>query len=390
MIRKILCLTGTRSDYSCMRPVYSLISKVDYLSLFLVITGMHFLENFKNSLIEIYKDNFGMLIKTPISSEIDTLSNMPIFIGKAIIEISKIIEKVKPDIILLQGDRGEMLACAIAGAHMNIPIVHMSGGDFTGSIDDSIRNSITKFSHIHLTTCAGSTKRLLSMGENKNRIFEVGEPILDLINELDYISAIDLMKEFNLDLTKPIILATQHPVTNEYKDSLSQIKETLEALREINIQTIFTYPNTDLGWQNIVKLLEKYKNEEFIRIVPNLGYQKYLSIMKISSLILGNSSSGIIEAPSFKIPVINIGTRQYNRIRSNNVIDVGYNKDEIKKSIFYALNDEKFRTSLVSCKNPYGDGSASKKTVEILLKLKINSFLISKWLDKENRIFTEN
>ena len=387
MTRKILSITGTRADYGLMTPVFQSICRSSVLNLELIVTGMHLLPEFETSLSKIRDDDFCPLHFVSMVLAEDSGKAMAQSLGFAIYGIAQIIDANKPDILLLQGDRGEMLAGAMTAAHMNLPIVHMSGGDYSGSIDDSIRNAISKFAHIHLTTCSLSTKRLLEMGETVERIFEVGEPGLDLINNMDFISPMELAREFHLDLFKPIILATQHPVTTEAELGAWQIEQTLEALAELKYQTIFTYPNSDSGGREMVKKLLNYKDKDFIRIIPNLGSAKYLSLMRIASVLVGNSSSGILEAPSFKLPVVNIGSRQYGRLRAGYIIDVDYNKNQIKKAIQYALTDEKYRVGLAVCVNPYGDGNTAAKTVDILQHLAITPTLVAKWVRNETQAF---
>lgn len=381
MKRKILTITGSRADYGLMTPVYKKIKDNPNFKLEMIVLGMHFLPEFKSSLKQIKRDKLGKINLLKIKFLDDEEVGMSKFVASTISYVTTIIKKIKPNILLLQGDRGEMLAGAIAAAFMNIPIVHMSGGDYSGSIDDSLRNAISKFAHIHLTTCKKSTERLLKLGESSNRIFEVGEPGVDLIKSIRFTSKKHLAREFRLDPSKPIILATQHPVTTEYEQAGWQIKQTLSALEDINIQTIFTYPNNDAGGKMMIDVLESFRNRNFIRIIPNLGSQKYLSIMKISSVLVGNSSSGILEAPSFKIPVINIGTRQYGRVQANNIINVNYNKKAIKNAIRFVLTNKRFKDLLKRCKNPYGEGNTAKRTVKILERLIISSSLITKWID---------
>jgi UDP-N-acetylglucosamine 2-epimerase (non-hydrolysing)/GDP/UDP-N,N'-diacetylbacillosamine 2-epimerase (hydrolysing) len=311
-------------------------------------------------------------------------------LGLAVINFSTLFQNINPDIVLLQGDRGEMLAGAIIAAHMNIPIVHMSGGDFSGSIDDSIRNAISKFSHIHLTTCESSSNRLAASGENLNRIFQVGEPGLDLIKNVEYIEPPELINSLELDSTQPIAIASLHPVTTEVEQAEWQMEQLLEAITALKLQTVFTYPNSDSGGKNMVRVLESYRGKDYIKIIPNLGSQKYLSLMKTASILIGNSSSGIWESPSFKLPVINIGTRQHNRLKAENVINVGYHKNEIMEGIQFALNNQEFKEKLASCINPYGDGTAAPQTIDILKKLKLTKDLVSKWDIKESKFLFED
>lgn len=389
MGRKVLSITGTRSDYGLMSPVYQAISNSDNLELELIVSGMHLLPEFASGLARIREDNFGVLHQASMLLGEDSGKAMAQSLGLAIFNFSEIISSCHPDILLLQGDRGEMLAGAIAAAHMNTPVVHMSGGDYSGSIDDSIRNAISKFSHIHLTTCSQSSERLYSMGESKERVFEVGEPGLDMIGRMQYVSPEELAAELQLDLAQPIILAAQHPVTTESESAVAQLMQTLEALEELDIQTVFTYPNSDAGGREMAQALETFRDRSFLRIVPNFGSRKFLSLMRIASVMVGNSSSGILEAPSFGLPVINIGTRQHGRLRANNVIDVDYERSRIKEAVIFAMNDTIFRGALRECKNPYGDGRTAERTVELLQRLKITPGLLAKWMQTEKSFLLE-
>jgi GDP/UDP-N,N'-diacetylbacillosamine 2-epimerase (hydrolysing) len=380
MKRRIVSITGTRADYGLMRPVFSAITQSQSLHLDLIVTGMHLLPEFQTSLADIEADQYGDLHRCSTILSEDNGKAMAQSLGRSVFNIAELLGGLKPDIMLLQGDRGEMLAGAICAAHMNIPIIHMSGGDYSGSIDDSIRNAISKFSHFHLTTCKQSTERLLAMGETSNRIHEVGEPGLDAIRQMAFIPADDLAHEFGLDLSQPLILATQHPVTTEADQAAWQIAQTLDALSDMGIQTIFTYPNTDAGGREMIRVLESFSSKSFLRIIPNLGSIKYLSLMKIASVLVGNSSSGILEAPSFKLPVVNIGTRQYGRLRASNVLEVEYDRRRIKEMIQFALQDKAFRAALATCTNPYGDGRTAEKTAAILKQLKLTPSLLTKWI----------
>lgn len=379
-MRKILALTGTRADYGLMRPVYQAITARETLKLELIITGMHLLPEYSVSLAEVEKDNYCPCHRVSMALGEDSGKAMAQSLGLALIGIAPIMEKTRPDIVLLQGDRGEMLAGAIAAAHMNIPVVHMSGGDYSGTIDDSIRNAISKFSHFHLTTCSSSTERLLAMGEESSRIVEVGEPGLDVIRQMDFLSPEELAAELGIDTNRPLVLAAQHSVTTEAEQAPQQIRETLEALAELGMQVVFTYPNSDAGGREMTRVLKSYRDKNFIRIIPHLGSQKFLSLMKMAAVLVGNSSSGILEAASFNLPVINIGTRQHGRLRANNVIDVGYDHGEIVKALHFVLNDEGYRQALKDCCNPYGDGMTASKTVDILSRLKLNPSLVAKWM----------
>ncbi len=380
MPRKVMGVTGTRSDYGLMSPVYKAIAAADDLALELIVTGMHLLPPFRSSLERVRSDAFGRLHHVSALLGEDTSQAMAQSFGLAVVGIAPVIAQASPDIVLLQGDRGEMLATAIAAAHMNVPVVHMSGGDRTGSIDDSIRHALSKFAHVHLTTCASSTRTLIALGEEQARIRTVGEPGLDAIRELEPVPAEEMARELDLDLSRPILLATLHPVTTEAHLARMQMAELLAALEALSIQTVFTYPNSDAGGREMTEVLESHRGRPFLRIVPNLGLRKYLSLLRMASVMVGNSSSGIFEAPSFRLPVVNLGTRQHGRLRAENVLDTGHGKDQIIAAVSTALRDPDFRARVHACTNPYGDGFAAPRTVEILRRLRLRPQLLTKWI----------
>jgi GDP/UDP-N,N'-diacetylbacillosamine 2-epimerase (hydrolysing) len=380
MTRRIAAVTGSRSDYSAMRPVFRQLRDTADLELDLIVTGAHFLPEFHETLAQIESEQFGRLHRAMMSLAEEGGKAMAQSLGLGVFSIAEAIERARPDVLLLQGDRGEMLAGAIAGAHMNVPIVHMSGGDFSGSIDDSIRNAVSKFAHIHLTVCRQSSERLLAMGEAANRIIEVGEPALDVIREMDFIEPEALAREFDLDLARPLLIVTQHPVTTEAAQSAQQMEETLEALCVLELPAIVTHPNNDAGSHAIVGVIEKYRARPFLRVIPHLGSRRYLSLLRIASVLVGNSSSGLFEAPSFRRAVVNIGTRQFGRLRATNIIDVPPDRRAIAGAIRRALNDSAFQEQLQACVNPYGDGHAAERTVEVLRALSITPALIAKWI----------
>jgi GDP/UDP-N,N'-diacetylbacillosamine 2-epimerase (hydrolysing) len=379
--RQVLAVTGSRAEYGAMRPVFQAIADSTALALQLAVTGMHLAPQFRMSLEEIEADACGPLHRVPCVPADGSAGAMARALGETTIGMTEVIARCEPDIVLVQGDRGEMLAAAMAAAHLNVAVVHMSGGDRTGSIDDSIRSAITSFAHLHLTTCARSSQRLLAMGESAARVHTVGEPYLDVILNLDPVPWPELASELELDPAAPVLLATQHPVTTEADRSGAQVRETLAALDAIGMQTVFTYPNTDAGYAAIVTELASWQHRGKLKLVPHLGSRKYLSLMRHAAVLVGNSSSGIIEAASFRTPVVNIGTRQHGRTRACNVIDAGYDRRQIREAMERALYDEVFRGALIGCINPYGDGRCAERTVDILSRLQLGAAFTAKWLD---------
>lgn len=378
MKRKIAVITGTRADYGIYYYVLKAIQKHPELELALIACGMHLCPEFGMTINEIKKDGFEIedSFETILAS--DTGSAMAKSIGISIMYMTKSFERIKPDILLILGDRGEMLAAAISAIHMNIPVAHIHGGEVTGTVDESVRHAITKLCHIHFPATEDSKNRIIKLGEKEENIFVCGAPGLDYIKNASYLSRQEILDRFNLKDEK-ILLMTQHPVTSERDKVAEQIKETMEAIAELKCQTIITYPNSDNGGREIIKCIEEYAKEyKFIKLFKNLSQTEYLSILNTVDVMIGNSSSGIIEAASFKLPVVNIGTRQEGRLRACNVLDVGYNKEEIINAVNKSLYDESFKNELMKCTNPYGDGNASGKIAQILSEINISRELIQK------------
>jgi UDP-N-acetylglucosamine 2-epimerase (non-hydrolysing)/GDP/UDP-N,N'-diacetylbacillosamine 2-epimerase (hydrolysing) len=387
--RKVLAVTGSRAEYGAMRPVFAAIDAAPSLELHLLVTGMHLATQFRSSREEIEADGYGTRHVVAAFAADGSPPAMARALGEMVLGIVPVLEQVRPDMVLVQGDRGEMLAAAMAAAHMNTPVIHMSGGDCTGSIDDSIRRAITSFAHIHLTTCAQSSERVVACGESAARVIEVGEPSLDVILHLEPMSWPELAAELGLDRERPVILATQHPVTTEAERAGAQVRETLAALESVDMQVVFTYPNTDTGYEAIVHELEARRAGGRLHLVPHLGSRRYLSLVRHAALMVGNSSSGIIEAPSFAVPVVNVGTRQHGRTRACNVIDAGYDRNEIAAAIARALGDPDFRAGLEHCINPYGDGRCAQRTVGVLTRLRLNGALTEKWLSASGSVLAQ-
>jgi len=374
---KICFITGTRADYGLMRHVLEKISKEFELSL--IVTGMHLSPEFGYTIDEIERDGFKIAQKVDMLLAGDTGGAMAKSLGLAITGITQALENIKPDMALVVGDRGETLAGAMAGAFLNIPVAHIHGGDQGDDgahIDDSIRHSVTKFAHIHLAATKLSAERLLKMGEEQWRIHIVGAPGLDDIYLQDFYSKREIEEKYGLNLSKPLILVIQHPVLTQLDKAEEQMRGTLEALKEIDEQTILIYPNADAGGREMIKVIQEYEDCKFLKTYRNLPRKDYLSLMKYANVMVGNSSSGIIEAPAFKLPAVNIGIRNSVRENAGNKIFVGHNRDEIIGAIRKALFDEGFRQSIGRCKSPYGDGSAAKRIVKVLKE----SCSLDKWV----------
>lgn len=376
MKRKILIVTERRADYSKFRPILREIKKSKKLKYYLIVTGSHLLTEHGSTVNEIRKDGFKITSTFPMykKNKSDTGAEMVRAFGRSILNLSYIIEKLKPDIILSGFDIGANFASAIIGAHVNIIVGHVEGGEVTGTIDESIRHATTKFAHLHFTSNLEATNRIIKMGENPRYVFTVGNPSLDGIVEIKDMPRKELEKKYGLDFNKPFVIMLQHTVTSEVDKISQHVLQTIEAIKEMNIQALIIYGNADAGSKKISEIIKYSKIKQY----PTIPFNEYVNLLKYASALIGNSSSGIIEAPFLHIPSINIGTRQDGRLQASSIIDVGYNKQQIKKAIKKSLEDKKFLTSVKKCKSLYGDGNASKKIVKILENLDLKKMPIQK------------
>jgi GDP/UDP-N,N'-diacetylbacillosamine 2-epimerase (hydrolysing) len=379
MKRKVAVVTGTRAEYGILYPVLKAIEQHPKLQLLLIVTGMHLSHEFGYTVQELEKDGFHIDAKVDMLLSNDTLSAMSKSIGIGIIGLAQTWEQLEPDVIVVLGDRVEPLAAAISGAYMNIPVAHIHGGDTgKGGLDESARHAITKFAHIHFPATRKSAERIIGMGEDRWRVHTVGSPALDTILNKPLLSPKIIAKKLGLDLSRPVILVVQHPVTTQVEEAPEQMGQTLQAIVEFQYPTIVIYPNSDAGGRRMIDVIKQYEGYSFVKTFKSLPRREYLSLMKVVSVMVGNSSSGIIDAPFFGLPVVNVGIRQEGRERGKNVIDVAHKKSDIARALERALSDKKFLTEVKRCENPYGDGKAGPRIAEALSQITITPRLLQK------------
>jgi len=290
------------------------------------------------------------------------------------------LEQLQPDVILLLGDRWEMLAGAMAGSYMNLLVAHIHGGELSGSIDEPNRHAITRFSHLHFVATRQHARLLCEIGEEPSRIHIIGSPGLDDIATHNYAPKEVVGKKYHLVVNRPHALLVQHPVVTERHQAGEQMTRTIDAIVRLGISTTAIYPNADAGGRVMIRVMEKYaKRHHFIRPYKNITRDEYLGLMAVSSVIVGNSSSGIIEAASMGVPAVNIGTRQQGRIHPGNVIDVDYDTAQIAQAIRKGLATG-FRTKIRGLKNPYGNGRSGVRIAKILSKIRPTPILLQKRL----------
>ena len=378
-MRKILYISGTRADFGLMRNTLRQINEDMCMELEVIATGMHLMDKFGNSIDEIEDEDFKLHIINQTFKE-DSPEAMSIFVGKLIVELTQLISKIKPDIILLLGDRGEMLAGAIVGSYLQIPVAQIHGGDISSTVDDDVRHAITKLSNIHLAATDKSASRILQMGESPKTVFTVGAPGLDSILDNKKNQDINELKE-KYNIKKDFAIILQHPVSLEIDQAKDQIKKTLDAVLATDLQVILIYPNADAGGRAMIEVIDEVNNQinndNIFKTYKNIPHNDFIGLLSIASVLIGNSSSGMIESSSFKLPVINIGSRQAGREKSTNVIDLDYDTNEILKAIKKTQSEE-FRNSLNNCVNPYGEGKAYEKISNILKTIELNDDLLNK------------
>ncbi len=379
MKRKVLIVTERRADFSRFKPVIDKINKDKKLDYMLVVTGIHLLKKYGYSINEIRKTglkiNKTFKMYSNVSLHNDDGATMVSSFGVAIINLSKILKKMKPDVVLSGFDIAANFAVTVAAAHMNIPVAHIQGGEVSGTIDESIRHAMSKFSHYHLVSNKDAQQRLIKMGEEKSKIHIVGCPSLEALFNEKLLDEKMLNKKFGIDFKKKFIIVIQHSVTTELYDTKNQILNTIQAIKKSKIQTLFICPNNDAGSTIIIKAIKRSKN---IFYTPTLTLSEYRSLLQKCFALVGNSSSGIHEASSFYKPVINIGSRQNGRLRSKNIIDVKHNKNEILKALL-SLEDKGFYKRLIkNLKNPYSLSNTSSRIVRILKKINLDNKLLQK------------
>jgi GDP/UDP-N,N'-diacetylbacillosamine 2-epimerase (hydrolysing) len=373
---KLLFLLGSRGEWGYIKPIIDIcrIKKIKYS---ICATNMVLLPSYGLLIDEIKKKNYNIDYEIDMALEGNNYFTMVKSLGIFFTSFIDILKKSNPSWLILAGDRGEQLMGAISAAYTYIPVAHIQAGERSGNIDGVTRHAISKFCHLHFASNKDAEKRLLKMGEEKFRVKNVGAPqIDDMIKNYKNLNSLHIKKKFNIDSNLPYALVLQHPVTEEFNNTEMQINTLINSLKIFNHKKIWILPNIDAGSEIIKNVLLKKRTSEII-IFKNISREIYLFLLKNSSFIIGNSSSGILEAPTYRIPAINIGTRQRDRVQGKNVINCEFNEKEIKKCIKKALSNN-FKIKLKNCINPYGKGNSSIKIVDILLKKKINQSFLNK------------
>lgn len=373
--RKILFITGSRGEYGYIRPILRLIERDGELQYQILATNMHLLPEFGDSITHFKNDGFVVDYKPLMTFGGYTPQSMVKSLSVLGLSLVDILDHSKPDIILLAGDRGEQLMAAIAGSHMNIPVAHIQAGELSGNIDGLSRHAIARFSHIHFASNEDAENRLIRSGEQPFRVFNVGAPQLDEFISGTITTKEELRGKYG-GVGGEYILLVQHSVTEQHVEAYEQVALTLKAINEIGMQAVVIAPNSDAG-SALVNAAIMDNISSRMHVYRNVPREDYAGLMQHAKCIIGNSSSGLLEAPTFELPAVNIGRRQEGRFQGVNVINCEHNVDDIKSSIKHAISDQ-FKLKIQGMKNPYGDGKSSQRIINVLKSIPIDENLLLK------------
>jgi GDP/UDP-N,N'-diacetylbacillosamine 2-epimerase (hydrolysing) len=378
MARRILATLESRATYGYSRNVMHAMRNFTGLELTTLVTGMHLMPELGNSIELIRQDGFPISATVPMAPQDTNRSAWSRSLGEAIAGFARAYETIAPDIVLIFGDRAESFGCCVAAAYMGLPVAHVQAGDKSGHIDDAARMAIAKLAHVHLASCEDSANRLRRLGEQDFRIFNVGAPQLDDIVDRDFAAASVIIDGSAHDLSLPYLLVLQHPVMADRDHSGAQMRQSLQACAATNLPVYCIYPNSDLGYRAMLDAIGEHQAGERITFLSNVERAQFLTLLANAAVLVGNSSSGILEAPSFHVPVVNIGERQRGRPQASNILNCPHDQTAIAAAIQHALHEPAFRAECARAINPYGDGRSGPRICEILETLTIDTRLLDK------------
>lgn len=384
-MKKVLAVTGIRSEFDIVLPVLAALRK-DSFDVGIVASGAHLSEWHGYSLKGIEKQGFKIVDRIDSLFMTNRETQRVKGIGVLLLGLAQAVEREKPDFLIVVGDREESIATALVGNYMNVLVAHLCGGDpVWGNSDDPVRHAVSKLAHLHFVFTEEHGNILKKMGEENFRIFNVGNPSLDRLRLEPHINLDEISRRLGFDLKDGnYIVLIKHPLSAEKESAYDQMKITLEALEELGhesgLKTAGIYPNTDPGSFDILRAIEEYKNSRYIRFYKTLDRSTFINLVRKARALVGNSSMGILEAPFLKLPVVNVGNRQQGRINCGNVRFVRHNKQEIKAEVIRACYDQRYREQVGTLANIYGDGYAGQKISKVLQQINQHD---SKWLTKK-------
>jgi GDP/UDP-N,N'-diacetylbacillosamine 2-epimerase (hydrolysing) len=377
--RRLLFITGSRGEWGYIRPILRKIERSQGLSYSICATNMHLLPTYGHSLREIEADGFNVEHKIYMAIDGSTHIAQVKSLGAFLSSMADVLSSARPDWIVLAGDRGEQLMAAIAGAFCYVPVAHIQAGELSGNIDGMTRHAIGKYAHLHFASNEDAAQRLLRLGEEPFRVHNVGAPQVDELVQGCCTGSVELTRQYGIAGDNPFILVVQHPVTEEFEHAVAQIDATMSALRRFNLPKVVILPNNDAGSLMIREGIDRQRHGDF-HVFANLRREDYLGFMKLAACLVGNSSSGILEAPTFELPAVNLGRRQQGRMQARNVIDAPFEEHSIVAAITRAISPDFRRLLRGNCPNPYGDGRAAERILSLLEETEVTDRILVKSL----------
>jgi GDP/UDP-N,N'-diacetylbacillosamine 2-epimerase (hydrolysing) len=379
---KVLAVTGIRSEYDILQPVLKAMSQRNDFDVMLVVAGAHLSATFGETVCEIEKDGFSIVDRLESLLDSNHKSSRVKGLGIALMGLVQTVERVKPDLLLVVGDREEAMMTALVGAYCDIAVAHIAGGDrVVGNVDDQIRHAVSRLAHIHYVTNSESAQRIERMGEQLFRIVTVGTPGIDRLISEPKLSMAQINQALDIHLPEqaPFLVVLQHVISSEAEQGYWQMQQTLEAVRELALPTVVIYPNSDAGGREMIRCIEDYAEQGFFVALKNIPRLPFVNLLRHTACLVGNSSAGIMEAPALHLPVINIGNRQQGRHHANNVQFVSHDVSAIVSAINRAVFDADYRHAVTQGETPYGDGQAAQRIVAHLQSIQLNA----DWLIKD-------
>ena len=373
-----MVLTGKRGGFGAMKPMLRLMRSDPDIALQLVVTDQHLSDKFGRTVREV-REEFEIAAEVDMRQADASPESRACALGVCLKGMAHALANLRPEICVLYGDRGEVLSTAVAATTMNIPIAHLQGGDVSGSVDDVMRHAVTKLAHLHFASTEASAERIRRMGEEAWRVYVVGDNHIDSIVAEEYCSPQEVADELALDLDKPVVVVVQHPETTAPEAAYEQMVETLAAVRDFGHQTVVIHPCSDAGYDGIIRAINEIALPPQFRVRVNLDAPYFWGLLATASILVGNSSAGLIETPSFHLPAVNIGRRQIGRLCAENVLHVDHDRRAIGNAIATALSAS-FRQLAARCKQPFGDGRAGQRVYETLRDIPLDTRLMFKHL----------
>lgn len=377
--RKICVFTGKRGGFGAMKPMLRLIRDDPGLELQLVVSDQHVSERFGRTMAEVARE-FPIAAAVDLEQQGDAARDRGVALGVCLSRMTETLDRLRPDVCVLYGDRGEVLATAVAATTLGIPIAHLQGGDVSGSTDEQVRHALTKLAHLHFPSTPDSARRIERMGEEPWRIQTVGDNHIDLIVAGEYAPAAEVAALLDLDPSRPVAVVLQHSETTAPDEAYAQMTETLMAVRDAGCQAVVVHPCSDVGFGGIIQAIGELAVGPQFRVRVNLDAPAFWGLLAMASVLVGNSSAGIIETPVFRLPTVNVGRRQQGRLHAENVLHVPHERAAIAAALDQALHDPVFRAVAGQCGQPYGDGRAGERIVERLKSVDLDKKLMVKYM----------